>query len=111
MLGNMKQSLLGTFGFMGIEEMCFRQTVLFLSAYFNTTMNITYTPVLRNAGDILQANLILAQLQPLVSTDFTSTFTFDSIPYPITLTDIGYDGSGGSVLASYLDCLFIHYEQ
>ena len=69
---------------MGIEKMYFQQPPLFPSAYLNTTMNIAYTPFSTNAADVLPANLIIAQAQPLVSTDFTSTFTFDGIPYPTT---------------------------
>ena len=60
-------------------------------------MTITYTPFSTNAADVLTANLIIGQTQPLVSTDFTSTFTFVGIPYPTTLADIGYDGDGGVV--------------
>ena len=105
MWSNGVQSPPGTFGFMGIEKMYFQQPALFPPAYLNTTMSITDKPFSTNAADVLPANLIISQPQPLVSMDFTSTFTFDSIPYPITLADIGYNGSGGSVLASNLDCL------
>ena len=100
-LDNVVQSPPGTFGLLGIEKMHFQQPVLFTSAYLNTTMNF-HTPSSMNAADILPANQIIAQSQPLVSTDFTLTFTSDGIPYHITLADIRYDGSGG--LSS------VHYE-
>ena len=105
MLDSVIQSPPGTFGFMGIEKMYFQQPVLFPSAYLNTSMTITYSLFSTNASDILPANMMIASNPVLVSTDFSSTFTFDGIPYPVTLADIGFDGSGGYVLASILDCL------
>ena len=49
--------------------------------------------------------MMIVQNSPLVSTYFLSIFTFDGITYPVTLADIGFDGSGGYVIASLLDCL------
>ena len=86
--------------------MYFQQPPLFPAMYLNTSMKITYSPFATNASDVAGGSLIVAQsATSIVSTDFTSTFTFDSIPYSITLADIGYDGRGGLVLASFLDCL------
>ena len=122
MLGNVVKCPTGTFGYMGIEKMYFQQPPLFPSAHLNTTMTISYSPFLTNTANSVQASLYLMQsATSIVSTDFTSTFYFDNIPYPATLADIGYDGSGGVLLASYLDCLLstlnnkvvtpVHYNQ
>ena len=122
MLGNVVKCPPGTFGYMGIEKMYFQQPPLFPSAHLNTTMTISYSPFSTNTANSAQASLYLMQsATSIVSTDFTSTFYFDNIPYPVTLADIGYDGSGGVLLASYLDCLLstlnnkvvipVHYNQ
>ena len=90
MLNKVAQSLLGTFGFMGIEKIYF-QLVLFLSTYLNEAMNITHT--------------LLSKL------DFTFTLTFYSIPYLIIPAVIGYDGSGGYVFSIIFGLSSIHSEQ
>ena len=104
MLGNVVKCPPGTFGFMGIEKLYFQQPPLFPSEYLNTTMSITYTPFSTNAANGATTFVYLGANVSLQSTDFSSTFTFDNIPYPVTLANIGYNGSGGVVLASYLDC-------
>ena len=105
MLGDVVKCPPGTFGFMGIEKLYFQQPPLFPSAYLNTIMTITYTPFSTNAADTPPQVFYLGQTVNFAATDFTSTFTFDGIPYPVTLANIGYDGTGGVTLASLLDCL------
>ena len=90
----------GTYGYMGIEKMYFEQPALFPGLYLNTNMSIQYTPF---AGDTIVP--VTSQTAPITLSMFTETFTFNGIGYPTVLADIGYDGSGGYVLASYLDCV------
>ena len=92
MLDNVLQCPPGTFGFMGVEKMYFQQPMLFPSLYLNTTMSITYSPFSTNSADVAPASLTTSQTQAFVSTDFTSTFTFDDIPYPVVLADMGMMG-------------------
>ena len=54
-------------------------------------------------------HMLVNMVQPLVYTDFTSTFTIEDIQCPIILANIWYDGSGGIVLGSYLDCLLLTF--
>ena len=106
MLGNVVKCPTGTFGYMGIEKMYFQQPPLFPSEYLNTTLTISYSPFSTNAANGPSTTLyILQPATTIAATDFSCTFTFDAIPYPVNLMNIGYDGSGGVVLASYLDCL------
>ena len=105
MLDNVVQCPPGTFGFMGIENMYFQQPVLFLAEYLNTTLQITYTLFSTNTADVAANVISSSQCAAIVLTDFTSTSTFNSVPFHVVLSDIFFDGSSGYILASYLDCL------
>ena len=94
----------GTFGYMGVEKMYFQQPSLFPSIYMNTTLKVTESPFLENVLDTGTSFLTYNQTSALTASSFQSNFVFNGIIYPVALADIGYDGSGGYILASYLDC-------
>ena len=95
----------GTFGCMGVEKMHFQQPALFPSAYLNTTLKVTETPFPDNVPDTGMVFLTYSQTASLTASSFQSNFVFNGISYPVALANIRYDGSGGYVLASYLDCI------
>ena len=84
MLGNVVKCPPGTCRFMGIEKLYFQQPPFF-------PLSITYTPFSTNAANGATTFVYLGANVSLQSTDFSSTFTFDNIPYPVTLANIGYD--------------------
>ena len=88
---------------MDVENMYFQQPAMFPSLYMNTTLKVIETPFPDNVPDACIVFLTYNQLAARTASSFQSNFVLNGINYPVAFADIGYDGSGGYVLASYLD--------